>query len=144
MSTSSQLHNPAAADAICDMTQVGTYARDGDATAITVEDLVAEIIAAEAPVFDGFDGKADVPATLDDLKSITIDTKACGSLDGNGAKVLVDMFTVQDVARTHYTDDQEGGIGIADEFVGPTGSCQVISLCFEKCVTKEEFAALPV
>jgi len=122
-------------DKVCAEAQVGPVELAAGAT------TVGDIVAANLPADFDFNGTA-VPVTADDVSSITISPKACGTLDSAGTEVTIDYVNIDGIAASMHVDDEEGGVNAATAVEVPAGGCSVVSLCFKSCLSKQEIAAL--
>lgn len=116
-------------------------AQAGPIELLTGETTVGDIVAANLPAGFDFNGTV-VPVTADDVSSITIIPKACGTLDSAGTEVTIDYVNIDGIAASMHVDDEEGGVNAATAVEVPAGGCSVVSLCFKSCLSKQELAGL--
>ena len=135
MGTITTPYKPTGED-VCDDAQTGPINLPAGAT--TVADIIAANL--EGLTFD-FNG-TEVPVTADDIESIKITPKPCGALDPDGVKVTADWVVVNEVNASNYIDVPEGGVDGTVAIEVPEGGCSIAELCFKKCLSKQEIAAL--
>ena len=106
----------------------------------SVEKIAAAILAANPLTFD-LAGNV-IPVEITDLTYIKITPKECGTLDSAGVEVEIDFIKVNDTAASDFVDSEAGGVDGATLIEVPAGGCAVVDVCFKKCMTKQEVAAL--
>lgn len=125
-------------DDVCREAQYGAYELTAGATDVAT--LVADILAANPLTYD-LNGVA-VPVEAADVNYIKITPKACGTFNSAGDEVLVDFIDVNGVAASNFIDPSDGGVDGATAIEVPVGGCAVVDVCFKKCWTKQEVAAI--
>lgn len=127
-------YQPTDAGTVCATAQI-EVAQLAAGTADTVGNLATAQIAAETLQFD-FNGTL-VDVTADDLSFVSIVPKPC-----NGDDILEDWIVIDGNNLAAYTDDEEGGVGLDVPVEIPAAGCGLATMCFKKCLSKAELAAL--
>lgn len=123
---------------ICAEAQYAAYELTTGST--SVEKIADAILAANPLMFD-VAGNA-IPVTIDDLAFIKITPKQCGTLDSAGVEVELDFITVNGTAASDFVDLEAGGVDGSTLIEVPAAGCAVVDVCFKKCWSKQEVAAL--
>lgn len=105
-----------------------------------VATIVADILAANPLMFD-VAGNA-VAVTADDVNFVKVEPKACGTLTSAGVEVEIDYINVNGNAASNFVDLEDGGVEGATKIEVPAGGCAIVDVCFGKCWSKQEVAAL--
>ena len=123
---------------VCREAQYGAYELTAGATDVAT--LVADILGVN-PLTYNLNG-VTVPVDAADIDYVKITPKACGTFNSAGDEVLVDFIDVNGVAASNFVDLSEGGVDGATAIEIPVGGCAVVDVCFKKCWTKQEVAAI--
>ena len=108
----------------------------------TVESIIAAMIVEKGLVYTP-EGKAPIPVTPEDAVEFTIRRKPCNAETSDGSIVVADYVEIDGHKQIRWTDPKQGGVDLAVEVKIPETGCSLATVCFENCISKADYAALP-
>ena len=108
----------------------------------TVESIIAAMIVEKGLVYTP-EGKAPIPVTPQDAVEFTIRRKPCNAETSDGSIVVADYVEIDGHKQIRWTDPKQGGVDLAVEVTIPETGCSLATVCFENCISKADYAALP-
>lgn len=131
-------YKPTADNEQCRTAQVTTF--EVVPGGYSVADIITAALAADPQNFD-FAGTA-VAAVPEDAVDFNIVSKSCGDRNFLGDEIVVDYMTVDGNNMVTFNDPADGGVDLDTKIEIPATGCAIVSICFKKCLDKDEIAAL--